>query len=505
MPFLKEDEAPTQEERKHMPAHLFGLPDEKKYPLDTPEHVRSNGDFESKHPRDENGKFSGDSAVARDAAAVARADSNGWQRVKRIDFAGTISDKRATSIGGRVVRANLTRTGVLTYRMPDGSVRRELRHPDEVFSKGSLASLAHATVTDDHPGRVHPGNWRQETIGHLDGEPHKGKKTRDGEDTVESELRIEHGPAIDKLDAGKLQECSAGYDCSYDPTPGTWNGIPYDGQQRDIRYNHIAVGPSGWGRAGPEVRMHLDSGASVSGVEEMTSASFALDTGSTTRAGAPTKMPNIEDPQAALDKAKTELETANARYEALRADATNAKGEIARLTAELALSRADADKTKAENEVLRLQSQRPTDDTKIAAQKVVEENARIDRMIGLRGDAKSVFGEAWKHDSKSEHAIRCEIISKLEPEFQLDGKGEEVIAAVYPSIVRHDAAVKAANAKIQEISRATMDAAAAGPDDEMDPEEERKKMDALKKDAWKMTPSRKDRMRMRSMDVRAGK
>jgi len=30
-------------------------------------------------------------------------------------------------------------------------------------------------------------------------------------------------------------------------------------------------------------------------------------------------------------------------------------------------------------------------------------------------------------------------------------------------------------------------------------------MDARKKDAWKMTPSRKDRMRMRSMDVRAGK
>lgn len=48
MPYLREDEAPTQAEREKMPAHVFGLPDEKKYPLDSPEHVRAAASYGAK-------------------------------------------------------------------------------------------------------------------------------------------------------------------------------------------------------------------------------------------------------------------------------------------------------------------------------------------------------------------------------------------------------------------------------------------------------------------------
>jgi hypothetical protein len=34
----------------------------------------------------------------------------------------------------------LTRVGIFEYRRPDGSIRRELRLPEEVFAQESLAS-----------------------------------------------------------------------------------------------------------------------------------------------------------------------------------------------------------------------------------------------------------------------------------------------------------------------------------------------------------------------------
>ena len=44
-----------------------------------------------------------------------------------------------------------TRVGVFKYIMPDGSIRRELRHPDEVFNKDSLETLKNIPITVRHP------------------------------------------------------------------------------------------------------------------------------------------------------------------------------------------------------------------------------------------------------------------------------------------------------------------------------------------------------------------
>jgi hypothetical protein len=184
--------------------------------------------------------------------------------VQRFDFAGEVTSTRRTPQGGLVARTNLTRTGVFEYKQPDGSIRRELRHPDEVFDKDSLDSLAYAPISDDHPGRMTADNWRQNAIGHVAGRPRKGGKTSDGDDLVEQDIHIQHAPAVEKAERGDLKEASCGYACELDPTPGTWKGQPYDSIQRKIRYNHVALGPKGWGRAGPEVQMHLDSGAAVS-------------------------------------------------------------------------------------------------------------------------------------------------------------------------------------------------------------------------------------------------
>lgn len=56
-----------------------------------------------------------------------------------------------------------------------------------------------------------------------------------------------HAAAIDK---GK-PELSCGYRCTYDFTPGVWNGVNYDVVQRQMRGNHLAS--VGQGRMGPDV------------------------------------------------------------------------------------------------------------------------------------------------------------------------------------------------------------------------------------------------------------
>ena len=56
-----------------------------------------------------------------------------------IDYETSPAEK--TAEGFLIARAPLTSVGVFTYRNADGTPRRELRLPEEVFSEESLATL----------------------------------------------------------------------------------------------------------------------------------------------------------------------------------------------------------------------------------------------------------------------------------------------------------------------------------------------------------------------------
>jgi hypothetical protein len=90
---------------------------------------------------------------------------------------------------------------------------------------------------------------------------HAGSQVRFSDGFVEVALLVTDKKAIDNIQrkdsADHAVEVSAGYRVDYDPTPGkTPSGEAYDGVQRNIRVNHIAIVPKG--RAGPEVRLLLD-------------------------------------------------------------------------------------------------------------------------------------------------------------------------------------------------------------------------------------------------------
>jgi hypothetical protein len=160
------------------------------------------------------------------------------------------------------VAGNLTRIGVLDYTRADGSTFRELRHPDEVFREDSLATLRHAPVTDLHGGMVTPENVQSLQVGLVTEAGH-------GDKFVTGQVLIQRKDAIDAVRSKRRCELSPGYRCWVDETPGEWGGQRYDGVQRNITYNHLAIGPRGWGRSGSEVALRMDGMGEHAAVERV--------------------------------------------------------------------------------------------------------------------------------------------------------------------------------------------------------------------------------------------
>jgi uncharacterized protein len=173
--------------------------------------------------------------------------------VHRFDVA-TLGNAERTPQGFLRIPAYLTRVGVLEYRRADGTVVRELRPRDEVFRAQSLATLSAAPVTDLHPTKmVSPENVRELSIGHV-----SDTVKADG-NLVAAHVTIQEAAAIAAVEAGKRRELSCGYACRIDATPGVYEGERYDQVQRDITYNHVAIGPRNWGRAGRDVALRVDA------------------------------------------------------------------------------------------------------------------------------------------------------------------------------------------------------------------------------------------------------
>lgn len=125
----------------------------------------------------------------------------------------------------------VTSTGIFEYHNPDGSVRRELRLPEEVFDEKSLKSYKGKPIIITHEaGYISKDNVDEEIIGTILSEGY-----RDGND-VRVEIIIHDTNAMKSCG---VKELSLGYDLDLDETPGEWEGQPYDAIQRNIGINHL--------------------------------------------------------------------------------------------------------------------------------------------------------------------------------------------------------------------------------------------------------------------------
>ena len=174
------------------------------------------------------------------------------KRVRRVDSGGTLAKPEKLSNGWLRVEGRTALVGILEYDQPDGTVRRELVLPEDLFEPESLASARMVPVTNRHPeALLTDQSARAHQVGSV------GENLRaDGEHLV-APLMITDATTIAAIGAGR-QELSWGYDCDLEETSGTHPTFGrYDAIQRRRRYNHLACVDEA--RAGSQARMRLDS------------------------------------------------------------------------------------------------------------------------------------------------------------------------------------------------------------------------------------------------------
>lgn len=333
--------------------------------------------------------------------------------VRRYDASTPLAAPVRLPNGYLRVEGYLARVGVQEYRMPDGTIRREFRPPEEVFHPDTLESARAAPVTDEHPPvPLTSENTRQYQRGHVD-----GSVVRDG-DLTRGTLLITDADLIRKVESGEQRENSFGYSCRIDETPGVWTdaqGVahPYDGVQRGILINHNAV--TRRARGGPALRVRMDAGDAA-----------ASDLGEVTYVPSDVTDPNpSNEGKHRMSTVKTAIggqtfDLPEDASKAVTAALASAQQQVKEATtkADSATARADS----ADAALATAEKQRTDSEANIPAM-VSERAALIVR-------AKPVLGAALKMDSAPEN-IRRQCVEKLAPSLKLDSKSADYVAALF--------------------------------------------------------------------------
>lgn len=291
---------------------------------------------------------------------------------------------RRTPQGGMRVDGAVGRSGVLRYTNPDGSERVEYRPPEEAFAAVTLETLQGAPVTLGHPGMVRADNFASVSVGHASDSAPK----REG-DLLVTTLVIQDARAIAAVEKGDARELSLGYLMDFDPTPGTTpDGTRYDGVQRNVRINHVALVAKA--RAGERASLRLDSEGNALPQTDNQSMKIEVINGIEYEVGSPAHREASQRRDAA-DKA--------------------CRDEVTKLTGErdAAIARASAAEQRFDAEVKGF-------------------GARVAARVRLEKQASE---HGVKCDGMSDDAIKRAVISKLLPDMRLDGKDESYVAAAY--------------------------------------------------------------------------
>lgn len=177
-------------------------------------------------------------------------DGKNQIRVDSGELSGRVERTEEGYLRGDAV---VTRTGVFAYRNEDGTTRRELRHPDDVYEAESLSTIKMIPVTDGHPGElVTAENANALAKGQT------GENIRIDGRFVIAPLTVTHADMITSIEDGK-SELSLGYMVDVVEEDGEYNGEPYTHRQRNIRYNHLAIVDRA--RAGAAARLNMDGAA----------------------------------------------------------------------------------------------------------------------------------------------------------------------------------------------------------------------------------------------------
>jgi hypothetical protein len=338
------------------------------------------------------------------------------QPVERYD-AATLGEVTRTPQGFLRAPARVTRTGVLTYRRADGTLRRELRRPEQVFAGGSLATLADAPITDLHPREmVSATNSRELALGHVTGDARA-----DGKRYVEATLLITDAKLIAAVERRDRVEASCGYTCTLIEQPGTYQGERYDAEQTGIVYNHVGLGPRGWGRAGADVALRLD-GKPAELIDNPHAATLALDP--------------LEPPETAPPHKGHRMDLVTVRIDGIDAQVTpQAEQLVRKVTAQLeTVTASSADLQK------RLDAKTAELDATAKQLAAASDTKRLDSLVAERvalfDAARAVLGAGVELTGLSSRQIQEKAIAHLDSAATMTGQSDEYVAAYFTATTK---------------------------------------------------------------------
>ena len=334
------------------------------------------------------------------------------------------------------VRASVavTSIGVFTYRNPDGTTRRELRLPEEVFRSDSMSTLALKPMTLLHPTKdqtpeslLNPDTVKELACGSV-GHPYADSYR------VFAEIMVTRADAIQSILDKQTLGLSCGYTCDLEWTSGNWLGQDYDCIQRNIQYNHVALVPRP--RAGDDATIRLDA------------------------AGAPGPVPSeylTTEKEPNMDYKKVNLDGVEYQAEAQVITAlTKAREQVAALNSQIDQLRTDA--ADSANKVSTLEGERDSLKERLdQAEKDMKD--KMDRAFKTRLDLmdKARAAGCEVRSDMSEGELKAAVIAKKFPQAKLEGKDEAYINA------RFDAACEMIEQDAENQSR--QDAADIPPKD----------------------------------------
>lgn len=345
-----------------------------------------------------------------------------------------------TSEGFLRGRAIVTSIGVFTYKRADGTVQRELRLPEEVFSLKTLNSMKLKPVTLNHPTElVTSDNADKLQVGSLGDNPSWTKEWehRNWEEVTDGincaiDMIITRKDAIDAILNGK-QALSMGYTCDLEiAEPGaTWCGIEYDFIQRNIRYNHCAIVDSA--RAGDNAKIELRADSDDAVLEDI-----VIKTDGGTNMLKKINLDGIDyEAEESVIKA---LNAEKARADKAENDACETKKSLDKKVADF-----EKKVTEFEKRISELEAEKDTAKEKAdSAEKELEElkktsmdSKKMDEMVNAKIDLLHNAEKAGV-EVKSDMAdsdIKKAVIAKVFPNAKFDGKDEVYVQARYDATI----------------------------------------------------------------------
>lgn len=348
------------------------------------------------------------------------------KNVARFDRGTVQGDAVITDEGYIRANAIVTRTGIFHYRNADGSLRRELRHPDDVWNTDSISSMELIPVTNGHPNErlVTAENYKRLAVGFT------GETIKKNGDFVLANMVITDHEAVNAVKNNNRRELSLGYLVDLDETPGIYNGDEYDARQTNVRYNHLAIVDKA--RAGSEARIALDSQDAEEyindGVPEMAKRKIKID----------------NDEVFVDEQTGDHIERLEDNIRNLTDEMERVRRELSEQKDELASAKKNLEKTEAERDGYR--DRVSTSMKEGMREKSMEMKSNMDSAEFKKAVNERIklyqFAENYiakdkisKLDSMDAIEIKKSIIQECRKSVNLDGKSDIYVEAMFDTIV----------------------------------------------------------------------